>query len=81
MNNLHEIIDNVPGHVRPGNQVDVDSFLSARNMEIQALLNEIRKFESDYYCRCLDTKNHFYPRLFRLCFNFMKFLCIKDNYL
>jgi len=43
MDHLHTIVDNTPGHVRPGNQVDVNSFLSARNQEIQALLKEIRK--------------------------------------
>lgn len=43
MDHFHEIIDNTPGYVRPGNQVDVDSFLSARNLETQALLKEIRK--------------------------------------
>ncbi|VVC26851.1 POPLD,Ribonuclease P/MRP, subunit POP1 [Cinara cedri] len=42
MDHFHEIIDNTPGYVRPGNQVDVDSFLSARNLETQALLNEIQ---------------------------------------
>lgn len=43
MDHLHKILDDTPGHVRPGNQVDADSFLSARNQEIQALLKEIRK--------------------------------------
>jgi len=43
MDHLHNILDKTPGHVRPGNQVDADSFLSARNQEIQALLKEIRE--------------------------------------
>jgi hypothetical protein len=43
MDHLHKILENTPGHVRPGNQVDADSFLTARNQEIQALLKEIRK--------------------------------------
>ncbi|XP_060861547.1 ribonucleases P/MRP protein subunit POP1 [Metopolophium dirhodum] len=42
MDHLHTILENTPGHVRPGNQVDVNSFLSARNQEIQALLKEIQ---------------------------------------
>ncbi|XP_027842404.2 ribonucleases P/MRP protein subunit POP1 [Aphis gossypii] len=42
MDHLHKILDDIPGHVRPGNQVDVDSFLLARNQEIQALLKEIQ---------------------------------------
>jgi len=43
MDHLHKILDDIPGHVRPGNHIDVDSFLLARNQEIQALLKEIRK--------------------------------------
>lgn len=43
MDHLHNILDNTPGHVRPGNKLDADSFLSARNQEIQSLLNEIRE--------------------------------------
>lgn len=41
---FHEVLANTPGHSRPGNQMDVESFISARNQEMQALLNEIRKF-------------------------------------
>lgn len=44
MDHLHEIVANTPGHTRPGNQLDVESFISARNQEIQALLSEISKF-------------------------------------
>lgn len=41
MDHFHEILEDTPGYVRPGNQVDADSFISARNHEIQAMLNEI----------------------------------------
>jgi len=40
MDHLHRIID-TPDRVRPGNQVNTSSFLSARNHEIQAMLDEI----------------------------------------
>lgn len=43
MDHFHEVLLNDTGRVRPGNQIDVDSFISARNQEIQALLKEIRK--------------------------------------
>lgn len=43
MEHFHKILDNTDGHVRPGNQIDVDSFISARNLEVQALLTEISK--------------------------------------
>lgn len=42
MDHFHKILD-TPGYVRPGNQVDAESFISARNEEIQALLEKIRK--------------------------------------
>lgn len=43
MDHFHKILEDTPGYVRPGKQVDTESFLSARNKEIQALLREIRE--------------------------------------
>jgi hypothetical protein len=43
MDHFHKMLENTDGHIRPGNQIDVDSFISARNQEIQALLTEISK--------------------------------------
>lgn len=43
MDHFHKILENTTDHAKPGNQLDTDSFLSARNLEMQALLKEIRK--------------------------------------
>jgi len=47
MDHLHTIID-TPDRIRPGNQVNTDSFLAARNHEVQAMLDEISKL-FDFY--------------------------------
>lgn len=51
MEHFHEVLVNASNHVQPGNQVDVDSFISARNQEIQSLLQEIRKLLNFYNIR------------------------------
>lgn len=38
---FHEVLASTPGYNKPGNQVDVDSFISARNQEVQAILKQI----------------------------------------
>lgn len=43
MDHFHQILEEATDHAKPGNQVDAESFISARNEEIQALLKEIRK--------------------------------------
>lgn len=43
MDHFHDILLKSTDQVRPGNQIDANSFISARNQEIQALLEEIRK--------------------------------------
>lgn len=38
---FHEILASTPGHSKPGNQIDADSFINARNQEVQAILKQI----------------------------------------
>lgn len=54
MDHFHKLLEKTDGHFRPGNQIDVDSFISARNQEIQALLTEISKF----FINHVTTKNY-----------------------
>lgn len=51
---FHEVLANTPGHSRPGNQVDVESFVTARNQEMQALLKEIRKLKDYLKIKMID---------------------------